>query len=150
MGFEQCSFAARLAHEFLEGELAILASYLLAHDVGICGFVKQASTLLVWAVEKVELDRAVFALDVLTELGFLKKDGFIWAGASGTLNEGPVDFSAVLKADVGVEGHSGFDGFLRDSLASGTEDLNWVVVGVGAIGLRHGWMDLKLEGTIIK
>lgn len=127
--------------------LAELATHLLTHGVWPLGFEKESKALLARAVEKVELDGAVFALYKLTEFGLSDKYGFFRQTASWTSDKGPVDFAAVLKAYMGVKCFAGLDGSLRDTFTAGAEDFS-LDVACGC-GLRHLSRGFDLEGKII-
>ncbi len=136
MRLEDLSFATH-AYNLLKNVLTELTTYLLAHCVGALRLEKKALTLLTRAVEEEEFNSAVFAFDKLAEFGFGDKNCFLWLAAPRTLHKCPVDFAAVLKADMSVESFACFDGSLGDAFAAGTENLSMEIIGGFGGGLRH-------------
>ncbi len=140
VGFEDLVLAA-CAYDLLENVLAEFATHLLAHSVWPLGLEKESLALLARAVEQIELDGAVFALYKLAEFGFSHKDSFLRQVASWTSQKGPVDFTAVLKAYMGVKSFAGFDGSLGDAFTAGTEDFGMdVAISAGLGHLLEDWV----------
>ena len=121
---------------FLERVLTGFTGNWLAHDVKVFGFVEEGSALLLRADEKVIGIWAIGALNELAEFRLRDKDSSFRIAAARTLSKSPVDFAAILKADVSEESPSSFDGILGCSLTARTENIMGDIRSLGL--LRHG------------
>lgn len=121
---------------FLERVLTGFTGNWLAHDVKVFGFVEEGSALLLRADEKVIGILAIGALNELAEFRLRDKDSFFRIAAARTLSKSPINFAAILKADVSEKSPSSFDGILGCSLTARTENIMEDVRSLGL--LRHG------------